>query len=127
MQVRGGSMGWINVRAELGSDGSVHTMLRGSAETAAVLMPQAAELRQHLQEHSSTMHRVSIVQSGTVASSDQRGSGGSPSERQRGQQRGNSSSEGSYVDQELVSIPLLAAMHSGSALASTGGWLSVRA
>jgi hypothetical protein len=140
----GGSMGWLNVRAELRGDSTVHAMLRGPAETAGTLKAQASDLEGFLQAHSVSVKEISI-ESGKVAPAAQSfhfadsksdaqdgtamGQGFSGEERKRQQDNtfpGATTSAKVEAEGAVVSVPLFAAMQSGMQVAGTGSWLSVR-
>lgn len=135
--VRGGTLGWLNVRAEVAADGSVHTLLRAPAPTAASLNSQLGDLRQHLSDHAIDVQQITVTAQKPVASvgaqmsfrqeSQQQQSPRDSEQRQR-EQRGTSAAVVNMErEEEIVSVPLLASVRSGTARASTGGWLSVRA
>lgn len=136
--LRGGSFGWLNVRAEMGADGAVQATLRGSVETAGALRNQAGELQSFLAGQSLQVNHVAIEAGHSTQGWAQQGSSGGAQPQQQRQQRpqadaGESGAgvnapaaeESSVLD--AVSGNLGAGSRSGMAIASTGGWLSVRA
>lgn len=141
--VTGGTAGWLTVRTQLAQDGTVHAMLRGAAEAATELRAQKSELTEFLSSHGVSVSRldveaVRVALPGKVSAESEHFSGRqSESGAQQGQQqprheRGRMSVASAINPVEpvvvsgIVRTPLFAAMASGVALASTGGWLSVR-
>ena len=133
--VRGGTLGWLNVRAEVSAEGSVHASLRGSATATAALSSQLDDLRQHLSEHAVAVEQVTVVTAkvAPVAAAESHGFGSAQQDAASNQQQGRQQQNGVVakpsraVEQEMVSVPLGAPVQSGSGVANTGGWLSVRA
>lgn len=133
--VRGGTLGWLNVRAEVSAEGSVHASLRGSATATAALSSQLDDLRQHLNEHAVAVEQVTVVTAkvAPVAAPESHGFGSAQQDAASSHQQGRQQQGGVVakpsreVEQEMVSVPLGAPVQSGSGVANTGGWLSVRA
>ena len=129
--LRGGSYGWLNVRAERSEDGNVHALLRGSAEAAPVLQSHAAEMTSFLKEQSVPVAQVSVETSRNLAAVQRDAAAADAGAEQQRQQSPQHDTKPLQIAREsgghaIVSVPLGVVAQSGTALASTGGWLSVR-
>jgi hypothetical protein len=135
----GGSFGWLNVRAEMSADGGVHAMLRAPGEAAASLRGHAGQMESFLASQASPVSRISFEagRSSAGAGADAAASGGQRDGAQRQQRaptaaRRQAQSAGvtNTADQANAAeiSGVLGGMQSrGMAIATTGGWLSVRA
>ena len=137
--VTGGTLGWLNVRAQMGADGTVHAMLRASTETATALRAQVPGLESYLAAQALPVSEIAVHAASSSAASTTGFAGSSgegaqerrqeSSQAQKGSGRSSANAadaRGRSVPESIVSVPLLAGARSGTAFASTGGWLSVR-
>jgi hypothetical protein len=137
--ISGGSLGWMTIRTELDRDGNVHALLRSSEESVTTLRGHVNEMATFLSAQSVPVAHIAVEPVKLTGSSAAMlpGEGARQNgDEARGQNRGrDEANSGSSEDgdggrlwhaEEILSGPLGAAVNSGQALASTGGWLSVR-
>ena len=139
--VSGGSVGWLNVRAELSRDGGVHALLRAPQAAATQLRNQATDIASFLSDNAvsvrevvvETMPAPAVGHVTTFIAESARGFSADAQEQRhssRQQGSGRTQTDRSAVandrEMESLSVPLSTLTRSGPALATTGGWLSVR-